>query len=391
MQFSDLTVGVPREIMEGERRVAVTPSTAEKMIDSGARVLVEAGAGERAFFSDEEYQDAGAEIVDDAERVYGEVDILLKVKEPKFNEEIGKHEADMLSPDSILISFIHPANPSNHEMVEKLAGNEVTSFTLDGIPRISRAQSMDALTSMSTVAGYRSVITAANHLRKFVPMIPTATGTMGPADVLVVGSGVAGLQAIGTAKRLGASVSSIDIRPDANEQAQSLGANVIDFDLPSELAVTEEGYAQRLPDEWYEKEREALRPHVEQSDVVILAALIMGEEAPVLVTEDMVEDMADGSVIVDIAIDQGGNCEVSSPGEEIYHDNVMVSAILNMPASLPIDSTSMLAQNINRFLTYLLEEGGLEIDREDEIVTGTLVTDGGEIVHEGTLKAMGRS
>ncbi len=390
MQFSDLTIGVPKEILKGEKRVAVTPETAKKLIEAGAEVLVETGAGEKAFFSDGDYEKAGAEIVGGPEKVYTNADVILKVKEPQFNEDLDEHEADMLARDSILISFLHPANSSNHKMVRKLAENGVTSFTLDGIPRISRAQSMDALTSMSTVAGYRSVITGADHLQKFVPMIPTAIGTMGPANVLVIGSGVAGLQAIGTANRLGAKVKALDIRPEANEQAQSLGAEVLDFDVPEDLATTDEGYARRLPDEWYEKERETIKEHVVESDLVVLAALIMGEEAPVLVTEDMVEDMDDGSVIVDIAIDQGGNCELSKPGEEIYHDNVMISAILNMPASLPLDSTNMLAKNIHRFFSYLVEEGELAADSEDEIIESTLVTEEGEIVHRGTLKAMGR-
>ncbi|SDM06829.1 NAD(P) transhydrogenase subunit alpha [Halarsenatibacter silvermanii] len=390
MQFSDLTIGVPKEILKGEKRVAVTPETAEKLIEAGAEVLVETGAGEKAFFSDDDYEKAGVEIVGGPEKVYPKADVILKVKEPQFNEDLDEHEADMLAQNSTLISFLHPANSSNHGMVRKLAENGVTSYTLDGIPRISRAQSMDALTSMSTVAGYRSVITGADHLQKFVPMIPTAIGTMGPANVLVIGSGVAGLQAIGTANRLGARVKALDIRPEANEQAQSLGAEVIDFDLPEDLATTDEGYARRLPDEWYEKERETIKEHVVESDLVVLAALIMGEEAPVLVTEDMVEDMDDGSVIVDIAIDQGGNCELSKPGEEIYHDNVMISAILNMPASLPLDSTNMLAKNIHRFFSYLVEEGELAADSEDEIIESTLVTEEGEIVHRGTLKAMGR-
>ncbi len=388
MQFSDLKVGVPCEILQGEKRVAVTPETSEKMVNEGARVLVESGAGEKAYFSDAEFEKAGAEIVPGPEDVYKDVDVVLKVKEPQFNEEIGRHEAEMMSEDTVLISFLHPANSHNHEMVEKLADAGVTGFTLDAIPRISRAQSMDALTSMSTVAGYRSVIIAASHLRKFMPMIPTATGTMGPAEVLVIGSGVAGLQAIGTANRLGAKVKSFDIRPEANEQAKSLGADVLDIEIPSDLAVSEDGYAQRLPEEWYEKERQALKEHVENSDVVILAALIMGEEAPVLVTEDMVENMDDGSAIVDIAIDQGGNCEVSKAGEEIFYDNVSISAILNMPASLPIDSTNMLAQNIHRYFSHLFSDGELDLNMDDEIVSNTLVTKDGEVKHEGTLRAM---
>ncbi len=388
MKFSGLTVVIPREIMPGERRVAATPQTVELCAKSGARVLVETGAGKKAYFSDDEYSAAGAEIIKGAEELYKNADIVLKVKEPQLNEELGKHEVELMSENIILISFLHPANPANHEMVNMLAGRGITSFTLDSIPRISRAQNMDTLTSMSTVAGYKSVITAAYNLSRFVPMMPTTAGVIQPAQIMVVGVGVAGLQSIATAKRLGAKVKALDIRPEANEQVRSLGAETIAFDLPEGLGVGEGGYARSLPEEWYEKEREVLMPHVQESDVVILSALIPGEEAPVLVKKNMVEAMKKGSVIVDISIDQGGNCELTRRGEEYDYEGVFISGLLNIPAYLPIDSSRMFAQNTYNYLSYLVEDGKLKFDLEDEVIRESLVTNDKKVVHEGTLKAM---
>ena len=250
------------------------------MVAAGATVLVENGAGEDSMCNDEEYRRAGAEIVSQPEDIFNRADIILKVKEPLFNAKIGKHEAELFKPNQVLVTFLHPANPANHDTVRTLARQGVISFTMDSVPRISRAQQMDALTSMSTIAGYKAVILAANRLPRFLPMMPTAAGIIPPAQVLVVGTGVAGLQAVATAKRLGAKVKSIDIRPDANEQAKSLGAEIIPFDVPQELAVGQGGYARRLPEEWYQREREILAPHVQGSDVVILTALIPGEKAP---------------------------------------------------------------------------------------------------------------
>ncbi len=388
MKFSGLTVSVPKEILAGERRVAAIPQTVEQLIKTGAKVLVETGAGEESYFHDEDFIQAGAEILSSPEELYKKADIVLKVKEPQFNEELGNHEVDLMPEKCILISFLHPANPSNHDMVKMLAKRGITSFTLDSIPRISRAQHLDTLTSMSTVAGYKSVISAAHNLSRFIPMMPTSAGVIQPSQVLVVGVGVAGLQAIATAKRLGAKVKTLDIRPDANEQSRSLGAEPIAFDLPEGMGVGEGGYAKSLPEEWYEKEREVLLPHVKESDAVILAALIPGEIAPILVNKNMVEMMKKGSVIVDISIDQGGNCELSRPGEEYSYEGIFISALLNIPAYLPIDSSRMFSQNTYNYLNYLIEEGQLKFDLNDEVVKQSLVTKDYKVVHEGTLKAM---
>ncbi len=388
MKFNGLTIAVPKEIMAGERRVAATPQTAEQCVKNGAKVIVEAGSGEKSFFYDQEYAQAGAEIVSGAENVYSKADIVVKVKEPQYNEALGKHEADLIPEKCILVSFLHPANPANHEMIHMLADRGVTSFTLDSIPRISRAQHLDTLTSMSTVAGYKSAITAAHKLSRFVPMMPTTAGVLQPAQFLVIGVGVAGLQAIATAKRLGAKVKSLDIRPEANEQAKSLGVEPLQFDLPEGMGIGEGGYARSLSEEWYEKEREVLIPHVKESDAVILAALIPGEEAPLLLTKEMVEMMKKGSVVVDISIDQGGNCELTRRGEEYDYDGVFISGLLNIPAYLPIDSSRMFAQNTYNYVNYLVDDGELKFDMNDEVIRESLVTRDGKVVHAGTLKAM---
>ena len=388
MGLEGINIGIPLEIMVGEKRVAAVPATVEQMVSAGARVVVQAGAGQGAFLDDQEYRQAGAEIIEDARELYRQADLILKVKEPQPNQETGIHEAEMLKEGSKLVCFLHPAHPLNHSLVKKLAERGVTSFTLDGVPRISRAQKMDCLTSMSTVAGYKSVIFAAYHLARFIPMMPTSLGMIKPARFLVVGTGVAGLQALAMAKRMGAQVKALDIRPEASEQAGSLGAENIPFDVPRELAIGEGGYALRLPEEWYQREREVLADHVAESDAVILTALIPGEEAPVLVDEPMVKKMRPGSVVVDMAIDQGGNCSLTNYGEEYTYDGVMISGIMNIPATLAVDATWMFAQNAWQFVQYLLQDGKLNTDTDDEIIKSTLVTHQEEIIHQGTLKAM---
>ena len=387
MKFSGMVIGVPKEIMPGEGRVSSTPETVKKMVAEGAKVLVQKTAGEGAFFSDEQYVAAGATLVDSAADVFAKADVILKVKEPLFNSDLNKHESDMLRDGQYLITFLHPAAPVNREPMKKLCATGCISLTLDGIPRISRAQSMDALTSMSTVAGYKSVLMAASHLRKFMPMTGTAVGVIQPAKVVVIGTGVAGLQAVATAKRLGAVVTSIDIRPDANEQARSLGAKSCDTGVPADVAIGEGGYAKRLPDEWLKKEIEKIAPVVKDADILILAALIPGKLAPVLITEDMVKSMAPGSVIVDIAIDQGGNCALTKAGEEITAHGVFISGIKNIPGMMATSSTWMFANNIYNLLAYLCEDGKVKLDRNDPIVASSLTTIGKEIVHAGAKEA----
>jgi len=387
--FSGLTIGIPKEIMPGEKRVAASADTVRKMVEKGARVLIESEAGLGALMTDEDYEKSGAEIVNRVEDLYKEADIVLKVKEPLFNEALGKHEADMLQPGQILITFLHPAAPANHEMVKKLAQNKVISLTLDGIPRISRAQAMDALTSMSTVAGYKSVLIAADRLKKFVPMMGTAVGMIQPANVLVIGAGVAGLQALATAKRLGAVVYAVDIRPDAAEHAKSLGAKVIDIGIPAEIATGKGGYAKNLPKEWLLKEREAIADTVIKADIVVSTALVPGKQAPVLITEDMVKQMKAGSVIVDVAIDQGGNCELTEGGKVTEHYGVSIDGTKNIPGMMPISSTWMFANNVYNLLAAFVKDGKFNVDINEKIISSALVTIDGKLVHAGAREAMG--
>jgi len=389
MKFKDMVIGVPKEIMKSENRVSSTPDTVKKMVADGAKVLVEKGAGAGAFFSDEQYVAAGAHIESDVTKIFAQSDVILKVKEPLFNENVGKHEAEMLRDGQYLIAFLHPASPTNHDMIRQMASNGVISFTLDSIPRITRAQTMDALSSMSTVAGYKGMIKAAVALPKFIPMTGTAVGAIKPANVLVIGTGVAGLQSVATAKRLGAVVTAVDIRPDAEEQARSLGAKTHATGVPADMAVGEGGYAKSLPEEWLVKEREGLKDLVKNSDVVVLSALIPGKQAPILITEEMVKSMAPGSYIVDISIDQGGNCECTPAGKvEVIH-GVTIDGTKNIPGSVPTSSTWMFSQNIYNFLAYLANDGKIALDLNDEIVAASLTTMNKEIVHAGAKEAMG--
>lgn len=391
MKLKGLTIGAPREIMPEEARVSLLPESVKTLMTQGARVLVEQGAGGGCDVSDADYSQAGAELCVEAAELYSRADVVLKVKEPCFSERYGRHEVELMREGQTLITFLHPAAPANHEMVRLLRDKGVTALTLDGIPRISRAQSMDALTSMSTVAGYKSVLMAANLLKTFMPMMGTAIGVIPPAQALVVGAGVAGLQAVATARRLGAVVTASDIRPQALEQAASLGAKVLATGVPAEEAQGAGGYAKALSGQWLKHEREVLRPAVQAADLVVLAALIPGEVAPMLVDEAAVAGMRPGSVIVDIAIDQGGNCALTSPGETVVRQGVTIIGIKNIPGRMARSSTWMFSRNICSFLLYLAVDGKLPCDENDEIVASSLVTRAGKILHKGALSAMGKS
>ena len=389
MKFKNMTIGIPKEIMEGENRVAAIPETVAKMVEQGAKVFIQSNAGKGSHIEDNDYKQVGAEIVKDVEEIYQRSDIILKVKEPLFNEEVGKHEVDMMKNGQYLITFLHPASPQNHETIKKLAEKGVVSFTLDSIPRISKAQQMDALTSMSTVAGYKGFLMAANYLPKFIPLITTAVGTIKPSNVLVIGTGVAGLQALANAKRLGAAVYAIDIRDDAREQAQSIGAKIIDVGIPEEIAVGSGGYANNLPDEWLNKERSIIKEHISTFDIIILSALVPGRVAPILITQDMVKALKSGSVIVDISIDQGGNCELTEPGKIVQKNGITIIGTKNIPGMLPLSSTWLFSKNIYNFLSYITQDSKINVNSDDEIISATIVTNGNKIVHAGALEAMG--
>jgi len=384
-----MIIGIPKEILDGEKRVAALPENVSEYTKMGYEVIVQASAGEGIFRSDEEYKSAGARIVPDAQTLFNTADIVLKVKQPHYNKATGQGEEHMIRKGAILITFLHPAAPGSHNMIRTLRDRGITSFTMDGIPRTSRAQSMDALTSMSTITGYKSMLIAASHFPRFIPMIGTATGVTKPANVLVIGAGVVGLQAIATAKRLGAVITALDIRKEACEEAKSLkGTNIVPFDVPRELAIGEGGYARALTQDWIEKEREVLRPIVKDADIVILSALVPGEIAPVLITEDMVKSMKPGSVVVDVSIDQGGNCALTRPGQEITEHGVYICGTANIPGSMAVDASWMYANNMLQYVKNLFKTGVGVPDLDDDIVRHSLVTIGGKLVHAGACKAM---
>jgi H+-translocating NAD(P) transhydrogenase subunit alpha len=384
-----MRIGIPREILQREGRVAALPETVGEYVEMGFDVLVESSAGLRVFRSDDEYADAGARIVDEPEELFSEADIILKVKQPVFNDRVGKYEVEMMREEAILVTFLHPASPSNHAMIRMLQDRKITSFTMDGIPReLSHAQKMDALTSMSTVTGYKSVLIAANNFPKFIPMIGTAIGTIMPAKILVIGAGVVGLQAIATAKRLGGAITAVDIREDARKAAESLGVQVPGFDVPANLALGTGGYAKALPTAWLEKECAFLAPLLEEADIVIAGALVPGEVAPTLIDEKTVERMKPGSVIVDVAIDQGGNCALTVGGEDTTRHGVWICGTLNIPGSVPVHASWLYEKNMLEFVKNLFRNGVGIPEWNDEIVKHSLVTHAGMVFYDGALKAM---
>lgn len=386
-----MVIGIPKEILEHEGRVAALPDEVAEYVKMGFTVLVEASAGVNAFRSDDEFKAAGAEIVPDVADLFARADIVLKVKQPEFNKVLGKNEAELVGEGKMLITFLHPANPANHDTARTLRDRNITALTMDGIPRISRAQGMDALSSMSTITGYKSVIMAAYRLPEFIPMIGTAVGATKPKSCLMVGTGVVGLQAVATARRLGGVVKAFDIREAARAEADSLGAKIAGFDVPAEVALGQAGYAQPLSEEWLEKEREALKPLVAEADVIILSALVPGEVAPVLITKEMVASMRPGSIIVDVAVDQGGNCAATVAGQEVFVDGVCVSAVANIPGSMPVVASWLYGKNMLEYVRNLFKNGIDAPDFDDDIVQNSLVTRDGKLVHKGTLHAMGEA
>lgn len=365
-------VATPKETAEDERRVALVPDTATKLIAAGVEVSLEAGAGVAAFVSDAAYEKAGVKLVKGAAALLKDADVVLKVQAPTAGE------VDLLKKGAVLISFLQPATQG--DIVKALATRGVTAFSLELVPRISRAQSMDALSSQASVAGYKAVLMAAGRLGKFFPMMMTAAGTVAPARVLVMGAGVAGLQAIATARRLGAVVSAYDVRTAVKEEVQSLGATFIE--LPLEAQEGEGGYAREQTEEFLRKQRELIGEHIAKSDVVITTAAIPGRRAPLLVTADMVKGMRPGSVIVDLAAETGGNVELTKAGEDVEVGEVTIIGTRNVPSTMPLHASQLLARNVANLLLHLLKDGAITLDFEDEITKGCCVTHGGEIVNE---------
>ncbi len=381
-----MQIGVPKEMAERERRVALVPEILGKLAqgpgEEGAEaveVAVQRGAGDGALIPDQLYEEAGASLVDDAAAAFGS-EVVVKVAPP------SPEEVSLLRSDSVLVGFLQPL--TNADGVRALAQAGVTSFALESIPRISRAQSMDALSSQSNVAGYRAALIGAQELGRFYPMLMTAAGTIRPATVLVLGAGVAGLQAIATARRLGAVVQGFDVRAAVKEQVESLGANFLEFDLGSDLEGAG-GYARELTPEQQARQQELMAEAIGKVDVVITTALVPGRRAPILVTEQAVQLMKPGSVIVDLAGEAGGNCELSEPGELVLRHGVKVLAPLNVPSTMAEHASQLYARNIQALLALMIEKGRLELDFEDEIIAGACITRGGEIVNEAAREAAG--
>jgi NAD(P) transhydrogenase subunit alpha len=370
--------------VDDERRVALVPDTAKRLVGDGLTVRVEKDAGVAAGYLDEAYQAAGAEIVSDTASLWGDADAVLKIHMPTEHPTLGMHEASAMRASATLVGLLQPFR--HHDAVRKLADGNVTSFSLDALPRISRAQSMDVLSSMSTVAGYKAVLVGASHVGRFFPMLVTAAGTIRPSQVLVLGVGVAGLQAIATARRLGAVVEAFDVRPAVKEQVESLGARFLVAEQVE--AEGEGGYAKELSEEQHQRELQLIQEHIGDADVVITTALIPGKPAPLLVTEEMVRSMKPGSVIVDLAAEMGGNCALTQRGAEVTECGVSIVGPLNLPSTMPTHASQMYSKNMLTFLQHLLKEGELNLDFEDEITASTCITREGKIVHEATRSAI---
>jgi NAD(P) transhydrogenase subunit alpha len=371
-----MKIGVPKETMPDERRVGLVPETVGRLVKSGNTVVVERGAGTASSFTDDAYEKAGAQIVDSAY----DAELVAKVQRPS-DDEIAK-----MRSGTVLIAFLQPL--TNHKLVDQLARAGVTALSMDAIPRITRAQPMDALSSQATVAGYKAVLLAAAALPKFFPMLTTAAGTIAPAKALVIGAGVAGLQAIATARRLGAVVEAFDTRPVVREQVQSLGAKFLEIDL-GESGAGQGGYAKELSEEAHKKEVELLAKAARDNDIIITTAAIPGRKAPVLITRDMIPTMKPGSVIVDLAAETGGNVEGTEAGKTVVISGVTIIGQLNVPSSMPFHASQMYSRNIASLLGLMLKKDGtFDLNIGDDVVKGTVITHGGQVVHEATQKAM---
>ncbi|MEX0894357.1 MAG: Re/Si-specific NAD(P)(+) transhydrogenase subunit alpha [Balneolaceae bacterium] len=368
-----MIIAVCKETADLEKRVALIPDSVNKLKEDGTDIWIESGAGKASSYLDESYQQQGAEIVSDRDKIFSECDLLLAVNAPP------EKDLKKMKEGSVLICFLWALQ--NPDLVKLLQNQKITGLGLDAVPRISRAQSMDALSSMSNIGGYKAVLIGANTLDRYLPMMMTAAGTIPPAKVLVIGAGVAGLQAIATAKRLGAVVEAYDIRPVVKEQVESLGAKFVEVpQVEEEETETEGGYAKEVSERQQQKQQEVMHEHVKKSDIVITTALVPGKKAPVLVNEAMVNDMKTGSVIVDLAAEQGGNCEVTQAGETIQHNGVNVVGPRNLPSTLAYHASQLYAKNLLSLLSLLIKEGKLTFDFEDEIIKQTTLTHDGEII-----------
>ena len=382
-----MIVGVVKETFPGEARVALVPAGVQQLTRAELEVIVEPGAGTDAGYDDASFVEKGATLAADRSDVWRRADVVLQVRALGANPEAGRTDLERMRSGQIVIGTCEPL--TEHEAATAVARTGATLFSMEMMPRITRAQSMDILSSMATIAGYKAVILGAEALPKLVPMLMTAAGTLAAARVFVVGAGVAGLQAIASARRLGAVVHAYDVRPVVREQVESLGGKFVELELETDTAEDAGGYAKELGEDFYTKQREMMLSVVAESDVVITTAAIPGKKAPILVTREMVEGMQRGSVIVDLAAERGGNCELTVPGERVDHNGVTILGPLNIPSDVPYHASQMYSKNITTFLLHLVKEGEVVIDLDDEITRGTLITRDGSVVHERALDAAG--
>jgi len=381
-----MLIGVPREVASGERRVAIVPEVVAQLTRAGHRVIVERDAGLRAGFTDDAYRAAGCDLIDRPADIYSAAQMILKVQRPARDDSSGEAELDMMKAGTILVGLLQPSG--DPALFQQLAERGITACSMELVPRTTRAQMMDALSSQSTVAGYKAVLLAANSLQKFFPMLMTAAGTVRPARVLVIGAGVAGLQAIATARRIGAVVEAFDTRPVVKEQVQSLGATFVELDVHLEDAQDAGGYARELSERHIKREQELIHSRAKQADVIITTALVPGKPAPMLVSAETVRAMRPGSVIVDLAGEQGGNCELTVPGETVVRHDVTIISPLHISSDLAYHASQMYAKNVAALVVLLAPKGELVLNFSDDIIDAVVVTANGEVRHEPTRRRL---
>jgi len=378
-----MKISIPKETIRDETRVAATPQSVKELIKAGYEVNIETGAGTSSFISDDNFKNAGANIVNTTNELFKDSDIIIKVAAPTSDE------IELMPKDSILVSFFQPT--IELEKVKSISNKNITGLSMTLVPRTTLAQKMDALSSQANIAGYKAVLMGSSHMNVYMPLLMTAAGTIRPAKVLILGAGVAGLQAIATAKRLGAQVEAFDVRPEVKEQVESLGAKFVEVSSESDDGVGEGGYAKETSDEYKQKQQELIKEHISKADMVVTTALIPGRKAPILIGKDVVELMKPGSVIMDLAAENGGNCEVTEKDKIITHNDVIVDGTSNIPATMPVHASELYAKNISALVLYMTKENNLNFDMDDEIISGSTFTHQGTITHEPTRNLLEES
>ena len=373
-----MIIAVPKEIENNETRVSITPQSAAELIKAGYKVKIESKAGEKSFFFDKDYQDVNAEIISSKDKLFDDADIILKVTPPSIEE------IKLMSKGALCVSFFQPT--IELEKVKTMTGIGITGMSMHLVPRTTLAQKMDALSSQANIAGYKAVLMGSVHMGVYMPLLMTAAGTIRPAKVLILGAGVAGLQAIATAKRLGSQVEAFDVRPEVKEQVESLGAKFVEVESDSDDGVGEGGYAKETSDDYKQKQQEVIREHISKADMVVTTALIPGRKAPILIGKDVIDIMKPGSVIMDLAAENGGNCELTKKDEVVNHNKVIIDGTSNIPAKMPVHASELYAKNIAALITYMTDESKINLNMEDEIISGSTFTHDCKITHELTKK-----